>query len=488
MKLIIVDDDLLIREDIKHYFLWESQGFTIEYEASNGKEAAKWLLTNDTDIILTDISMPNGDGIELIRTVKQNGFQGEIIVMSNYDDFDYVKDAMKLGAFDYCLKYKMSPESLLALLKSASQSILARKQADRFMPTEYRPEAELRRIALGRVEAQACERAINCGIIEASYNFTLVVSEKIKEIENSLAEGKFSTTVFIETGEKELLIAVSPDMYSENKIGTIVEKMSEQIIKHDPCAYVIENEAFVPTILLSKCYKEMQVSKLLTFYSGNHCVKSDAKCRLEKLIPQEKRYEFTEKIFEAATKLDQPAFVNACERAISFFSVNRIHPKSVYTFFDDVIFQISQKFEYCEGHLNQPWEEIRDVFQLRTVLSEWQQSFFLLPVSSMKPEIITVIHYLHANYMKDISLEDAANVAIMSKNHFCTLFRRETGESFVTYLQRLRIEKAKVLLKDYKNQVQDVSRMIGIDNYRYFSSLFRKYVGISPTQYREKIQ
>jgi two-component system response regulator YesN len=122
-KILIVDDEYLLRQGIKHLVDWEKEGFTIVGEASNGKEALSLIETLKPHIILSDIVMPVMDGLELVKVVKEKYPQIQIVILSGYSDFNYVKGTFKLGVNDYILKPKLNPDEILTLLKNIALNI-----------------------------------------------------------------------------------------------------------------------------------------------------------------------------------------------------------------------------------------------------------------------------------------------------------------------------------------------------------------------------
>lgn len=117
-KILIVDDEYLLRQGLRYLCNWEKEGFTIVGEASSGEEAIKLTKCLNPNIIITDIVMPEIDGIELTKLIKLYNPKIEIIVLSSYSDFDYVKKSFKYGVRDYILKPKLQPDELLPILKN----------------------------------------------------------------------------------------------------------------------------------------------------------------------------------------------------------------------------------------------------------------------------------------------------------------------------------------------------------------------------------
>ena len=122
-KRLIVEDDVFYRYEIRNFMDWEAYGFQVIGEAMNGKCALDCLKEEIPDLILTDISMPEMNGIELLKQVRECYPRIKCIVLSSYEYFNFVKDAMKLGASDYILKYDLKEQEIISILEKISSEI-----------------------------------------------------------------------------------------------------------------------------------------------------------------------------------------------------------------------------------------------------------------------------------------------------------------------------------------------------------------------------
>jgi two-component system response regulator YesN len=121
IKVMLVEDELLVRSGMRTLFNWGSHGFDLVAEASNGEEALQILRDHAVDIVITDIRMPVMDGLELIAKIRGSGLECEIIVLSSYDDFQYVRKAMQMGVSDYIHKPTMTQQELMETLKKTAE-------------------------------------------------------------------------------------------------------------------------------------------------------------------------------------------------------------------------------------------------------------------------------------------------------------------------------------------------------------------------------
>ncbi|NLJ75605.1 MAG: response regulator, partial [Firmicutes bacterium] len=128
LKVLIVDDEAIVRIGLKSMIDWEEHGFELIGEANDGRRALELYKEHKPDIVITDLKMPVLDGLGLIQQIKELPFPCRIIVLSSYDDFALVRQAMKLGAADYLLKLEMEPAELLKILAGFRHEILQEKE------------------------------------------------------------------------------------------------------------------------------------------------------------------------------------------------------------------------------------------------------------------------------------------------------------------------------------------------------------------------
>lgn len=151
-RILIADDDTMVRIGLKTVIDWEENGFLLVGEAQDGQQALELAQTLHPDIIITDIKMPGMDGIELIERLREKGIATEILVLSSYDEFDLVKKALKLGAKDYLLKLNLEPEELLRCLRSIASAKASAPATSFSRESEKKPRAA------------AAEFPVGCGI------------------------------------------------------------------------------------------------------------------------------------------------------------------------------------------------------------------------------------------------------------------------------------------------------------------------------------
>lgn len=136
IKVLIADDELVVRIGLKTTIDWEANGFTIVGEAVNGKDAVELFHKLNPDILVTDIKMPIMDGLDVIRQLKSEHCMFKALILSHYDDFDFARKAINLGASDYILKTELTEQKLLASLSQLAEQLAEERQLEPAQPLQ----------------------------------------------------------------------------------------------------------------------------------------------------------------------------------------------------------------------------------------------------------------------------------------------------------------------------------------------------------------
>ena len=146
LKVFLVEDEIVMREGIKKNIQWEKEGFEFVGDASDGELAYPLIQKTKPDILITDIRMPFMDGLELSRLVKQELPDIKIMILSGYDEFEYAKEAIKIGITDYLVK-PISGAKLLEAVKKVAQVIEEEKEQKEFLQTFEKEREENARLS-----------------------------------------------------------------------------------------------------------------------------------------------------------------------------------------------------------------------------------------------------------------------------------------------------------------------------------------------------
>ncbi|HHY24145.1 MAG TPA: response regulator [Clostridiaceae bacterium] len=529
-KVLIVDDEMLVRVGIKSLIDWEKHGFEIVGFASDGKEALDVIKKTLPDIILTDIVMPGMDGIELIRQVRSRYPFISILVLSCYNDFSYVKEAMKLGAEDYLLKLSIKPDELVALLK---ETAIKNSKKQKNMNMSYLPA-----IYDTLIDEKQRAEAI-CLLIAGNPEGKKILREQnIMDFDMDTVESAVVVIKMHKKGQPDGSRRVLEDSVMNLAANVLKEITKVHIVKYRDSEFVaitslrcgknhlsiedieescrdltnrISNvlnifisigisDAFIGLDNVKNAYRNASIAVSMSFFRSPGCVFSyrtlhsdntNSNKKYDRLKELEGRlysrirsidYNSTKKLFEELFSLInriKPSIDNCKQIILSLagvvcdlleergVNINSI-PIQKEMLYSTVsdIEFISDGKEWLESILNGYFEKIKDAGV------------------QYRPEIKKLIDYIHENYPEDITLSWASNYVNISENHLSSLFKKETGKNFIKYLEECRIDKAAILLRETNLPSYEIAIRVGYDNINYFGRVFKKVTGKSPRKYR----
>ncbi|WP_138295646.1 response regulator [Clostridium sp. BSD2780061688st1 E8] len=532
IKLMIVDDEPLIRMAIKNLFDWEENGFEITGEASNGETALALIEKDPPDIIMTDIKMPRMDGIELISHVREKFPQIVVVVLSSYNDYEYVREAFVYGAVDYILKSDLDNDNFAKVICKLRDKYIAdndikvdtlKKENQIKRDIEYLREEFLRRMVKGQFSDQAdLEHALavyELHLREGSYLMCNVVLDYV-DTEASEADlvAQRSTAldvlheIFTFDG---FYFNDSPNRYtmllymsspSESQFMQDVYAFLN-LLKNNLSRYLNVEVTAGLSKILSKQEKIPEAYRQAWEALRNHFYEGPGKTYHYSDLPQEedeealRRFNERENIQRVKEYLSRKdwdsidayiaefqAFLRAHryeerkvkELLINFFllvqseMIGQISADNALLYTNDKIYARimgCSTLKELESFMNDYITHLKDYCRQMT------RDRYSRPISE-------TIEYINRYFNQDITLTTISEKINMNPSYLSRLFLQETGMHFIDYITNLRIEKAKIYLKQKDCTMQEIGEMVGYANPKYFSQIFKKIVGMSPGQYR----
>lgn len=525
-KVFIVEDESLVRDGIRNNIPWESTRFIFSGEASDGEMALAMIQEIKPDILIVDIKMPFMDGLELSRIVKRTLPWIRIIILSGHDEFEYAQNAISIGVDEYILKPINSP-LLLDTLDKMAQRIEdeKKKQVDlELLKLELEStnalmtEKFLEELIIGSLSTSAVlERARKAGIDliakryvvwEAKVDYESTERNRVFTIKayiGNLLKGRTDIIWFFRSFDR-LVMIIKGD--TDDAVLEMAYQMS-QAIKYEVerntlgvltvgIGSVVERIATIPESYSGA----VKVHSLLGGIRKGHivgirdiesraicassCFPGDAPAR-EKL-----RY---------ASKSDIPHLINQWLQNLDSTSFQSV--LMGYYFLMDVLMTASRMITEAGGDYRKILPEVDNPAKLFEAAAS-RDAF-----SSIAEDIIgrTIDYrdscedlrygriiqkardYINANHHDSgISLHTVAVEISLSPNHFSTIFSQETGETFIEYLTRVRIEHAKKLLAEGGMRSSDIAYAIGYNEAHYFSYIFKKHTGLTPREFKARLQ
>lgn len=533
IKVLIVDDEHLVRIGLRMSIDWQENGFELLDEASNGKMALEIIEDKKPDIVITDIKMPGMDGIELIKKIREGNSLIKFIVLSGYNDFELVREAMKLGAVDYLLKLSLKPENLLEILKKVKEAIENenKKNEDSIhisrsinINIDYIKDEFFKRIFSNGVqnadelysEFGKClkVRDSTLTVILAAIDFVslqnILGKYKDKEqfktsLRNVIKEylGGFADNEVVNINPKEyaLIINIKNDHKMIERICTGLNEMINLVFSiRMRFGISCECNGFNE---IDRGYAEARLAAEQAFYIPSRtiafCMNKEGE--LNRNLPLDELNERIGKIYKALGSLNEESI--EYEVRSFFFMIAQYQPmpvQKVIEIMEEIVFNTAQILRSSNITWKDVSEKYRSIFYVLSDMDsiafaeEYMTSALKAAMSSIasagsktdREEIKKVIRFLENNYKKNISLGTVAELVNLNEAYLSYVFSKEMGKTFTDYLTEVRIEKAKEYLKTSNLKVYEISEEVGYNDEHYFNKVFRKTTGKTPLEYRRE--
>lgn len=523
-RILLVDDEPLIRLTIKTLGPWESYGFEIAREAYDGSDALEKLQQDDNgmDLIVTDISMPSMNGIEFIREIKSQNASIPIIVLSSFNDFKFVREAFQLGIQDYVLKSEMDFITLLSLFKKATQYAASNKKNDQITQKsiQYYKQNVLENIISGNIHPDFEDQLknLNMNIPKVNITVSVLTIDNYKTLENNLDALSFSNIIesvyrlLLQKAEEFKLgevVRIEKSKYAflcgflyEKSTAGALQKVESFLsnVKH-ACGMFFNVSLTIGTSDMVNGYDKIPmlyrqaisannlkiVNGKGSIYFQHHLINTvllenydestlshyerdlmDAMLNLDDTRIKES----LSSIFKALKSQSDikkvlNTYLSIFLKTIGFLQRNEISVDDK----DTSIIEVMKQYETIEEIHHYIKNEFFDIYKQ---IQESTQS---------TSKISIVKEYIKHNYYRDLSLKSVSKHIHVSESYLSRLFST-TGETFISYLTKIRIEKAKELLKNETLTIREVSEAVGYANQEHFSRIFKKYTGYSPIKCR----
>lgn len=502
-KVLIIDDEPYLREGLKHIVDWKANGFEICGEAADGDEGYRKILDLKPDIILLDIQMPGKLGLEILKDARKNGIEGRFIIISGYSNFKYAKEAIKYGVKEYLLK-PIDEDELLEIALKLKKEI---EEENKRKNSKDKNKQALLEYVLGQmilnkdvkeyeeIIEDLKDARIQVALISNSlnqYNFDNVL--KIEDIILKNIEEKENIDL-IKLGDRIALVIRDINTNYAYKILTKVKESLDKTLGSNNFIALGEEVESVKDIYLSyRSSKKMTNNK---FLFNKDEVASKLNTNKKSLEIELSENEILEGAY-IYTEIGQVDKIKEYIEILEGLITNRNHQeneikmiitKSLLDFEDKIKKDYSlslKEVNISEGLIDEIYKEdnLHDLIQ--TLLKGLIDISKKISSNSSNTSIKRVVKYVETNYYKDLKLESLAEIFSYNSAYLGKIFKSYTGESFNTYLDKLRIEEGKKLLVEKNLKVYEVCNLIGYKNIDYFHSKFKKYVGISPLNYKKQ--
>ena len=529
LKVFLVEDEFVMREGIKNNIDWNSHGYEFCGEASDGELAFPMIQKLNPDIVITDIKMPFMDGLELSRLIKKELPFTEIIILSGYEEFEYAKEAIKIGVSQYLTK-PINGEELLREVDLLSEKI-SEKRKEREIREKYVREMEenflgerknlFQYLVTGSKsmsELLEISDKLNIDLSAIWYRVALVkiqsmnhardeysnslvqIEQKLKAIDADRGLLVFDRNLegqalIFKADSREELDKIQNDYLGKMRdllgdytqiryfvgIGMPVNRLSEL-----PSSFEQASHAFAHRYLVKESciwnYEEMEqnIYHDEEFNISNVNPKQLDRSKLREFLKFGDREEVIYFVEEYFKDLGPNAMKSNMFRQYIILDAYFC----VVDFLDSLQLQKDElePLDITSGILQSEETAIKYVIRIIEKALELREKTASNRYGGIVDE---VKKYIDKNYAdEDLSLNVLASHVNFSPNHLSMVFSQQTGKTFIKYLTDFRMSKAKELLRCTGKRSSEISLEVGYKDPHYFSYLFKKTQGMTPTQYR----
>jgi two-component system, response regulator YesN len=522
-KVIFVEDEIVTREGIRDNVDWKGNGFELCGEAADGEMALQLLHATKPDVLITDIKMPFMDGLQLSKIVRETMPWIEIVILSGHDEFEYAREALKLGVREYLLKPVTIQDMHRALQKIAQQlekERLNQENLRRLQAQVEENQATLRerfllKLVVGAVSStEAIEKSqlLGLDLIARCYLVVIIKAEladrseqfdyeEYQQMQKMISDvvGNNPDVFLLKKDWEEFVLLMKGNTadYLEEERDLLLERINREVVK---TRYKITIGAGAPQNRIALIYQSF-IDALVKIQNAVNQAKSGTNAMVEKTELLKVDKYAVENYLRCGVKEGFDEFFDAFIRPLGPAALKTYLIKNYI--FVDVVLATVKFIDELGGNIDQVVSEftsienilmnIKTIEQLREQVFKIMSSALEFRDGMANKQYLGIIqqakqyidrHFTNPNLMLD---EVAAQVNL-SPSHFSVIFSQETCQTFKEYLTEIRIRKAKELLRTTSQGATEISYQIGYNDPHYFSYVFKKNTGLSPTEFRLQTQ
>ncbi|SFT14748.1 response regulator [Paenibacillus sp. BC26] len=456
IRAILVDDEHIVRKGLIHILPWQKHGMEVAADFEGGEKALAWMEHEQVDLLVTDLSMPGMSGFELMRIVKERFPNTETAILTCHQDFQYVQDALRLGAIDYIVKTELDDEKLDRLFGRIAERLLADREekASRSQPAPASAHSSVTLLLALHADCKVQELYAQPGLNDKP----LVQLQGNAWFTEELA--------FQPEGEAQAGLAARWAVFCLHQVGVKDRSRLKSVLD----TYIKRHSFYVMATTLSAAAVHDSMQDLLLW---------ETKPVREDWIRSWRHFEwlFQDEAFQ--TFLEQIA-------------EQRPDPNKLCGMIHQTVWAWRSMLRWTERE-----ELLQELGGLQT-WAQWQSFLHrlrrslraILDQSGIDKDItarmIQSIEWSLLRLDQGITQEEAAAEVHLSRGYFSDCFKRTTGATYNDFMRMLRMDQAKRLLVHSSQAIQEIAAKCGFADESYFRKLFRQETGRSPRAYREE--
>lgn len=515
-SVLIVDDDAHIRDELNSMTDWDALGFSVCGEASDGEEALQMLLSLQPDLTLLDIHMPKMQGLQVMKTAREQGFQGRFIIISRHSDFQYAQEAIRCGVESYLTK----PIDKDELSQAVRRIKLSLDNTSHSINSGELLKRKARNVILRELITGECDTAVNLSPedIEAlelqADTYQVVICENFSRIPGDLTYN-FADLLRVTNREQHTFndfeeggadIILLKGTYALNRFHDLLDHYhgTTPPQKGSPMdTFFLAYGRPVQTLEdIPLSYEDARRLMIRRFFcrQGQHTLGygelSDLGQGVQRLTP-EALSEYTDHLVGYLQTFNRKNVAEILSRLENYLYHVENNITEVKLFLMDLYLRIKEKINLVYSTVTIPFptnskaiEFIAYKHYLYQIIQFLSRQFEMIMTATGNPNrnsvLDDILYYIDHNYQNNIKLETIAPLFGYNSAYLGKIFNKTVGESFNSYVDHMRIEHSKKLLLQNKYKVYEIAERVGYRNVDYFHKKFRKYVGESPVEFRKK--
>ncbi|WP_110932321.1 response regulator transcription factor [Paenibacillus bouchesdurhonensis] len=526
IKALLIDDEPLILNHLKNAIPWSELQIELVGTARNGVKGLELVMEFEPDIILCDIRMPLMDGLEFLQEIRKLGYETEVIMLTGYQEFEYARLALKHGVKDYILKPINYTELEASICKLAdavrsqrSEKRLAERQMKRMTGLAHEKmmfdvlmgfTADVPRY-LAAEDEQGDELSYALILVDLDGYAQRTVSWTEQErklwnfaVRNVLQEaipdkGLHYIVVQMRQGEWCVLLQLERERaryaVTSEQMHEWARQIQHAVREHIKLTVSLSwDQGPIEIQALSQTYMKLQRGLML--YAGHEQLLPFTEEELARDAASVSEWQLVEEITSGLKMYDKSKVEQGLERLKAKLPLISEHSAlGIEKFLQYGIIHLLREMRELdfmnsseEGMMWQHLQHSHSVKDLLNVITKLESHIKELEINKKSSELLMISagEYIQSNLSTDIGVDDIANHLNISSSYFSHLFKNHYGETFVEYLRKQRMELAKTMLRLTSRSVTEVGALVGYSDRRYFSKVFQRYTGVTPTEYREQ--
>lgn len=496
LKLLIVDDEIRVLKGLHKILTQYCSEYEIVSMEQNPIKAFHVMGKTTVDVVMTDVKMPDMDGIELTQKIRSQYPNTEVIVLSGYSDFEYVRQAMKNGAYDYLLK-PIKYQNIIKILKSIENRVKQKEENEQMIKYKRILEIAITENREIPKEWSVYEQMQMMVIKSQKYKDPLFVNHLKQEFIN-VCEEQYIMDIL--TLDETIVVLFQHPL----NLSTIKQKMLPNIRNKGFQPYMALQD--VPNIPKCMGTTYLNCKKIIDFLEFNELSAVVEQSLYLSWVDGQKKITLKDYF---SIPIIMKYIINAQPKKLECYlstNLNKLYLLDVYMDPIRLKKEAVGKLVSLEHHLKERGfdielyfgnqtdflQEVKNIKTFRNLLN-WINKFTMAIIMKTKAEsqmphyIHVGIKYMDTHYMDNISLKTISDKVYLNHWYFSTQFKKYMGVTFSDYLNQIRVHKAKEFLKQKDLKVYQVAEMVGFQDAAYFSTVFRSIESMSPKEYKNLV-